>query len=53
MIHPYFKLNYIEYMWGGKDEQEAAWKAGDCNAKNWQDEVMKIVEAMVRPEMNL
>ena len=53
VIHPYFKLDYIEYMWGGKDEQEAAQKASDCNAKNWQDEVMKIVKAMAHPEMNL
>ena len=53
VIHPYIKLDYIEYMWGGKDEQEAAWKAGDRNAKNWQDEAMKIVEATVCPKMNL
>ncbi|KAG6905225.1 hypothetical protein DXG01_004108 [Tephrocybe rancida] len=32
--------------WGGAKEQEAERRAGNPNAKNWQDEALKIVENM-------
>ena len=34
-------------MWSGAEEQAREHKAGNHNAKNWQDEASKIVEAMV------
>ncbi|KAG6904233.1 hypothetical protein DXG01_009264, partial [Tephrocybe rancida] len=48
LLHPYFKLNYIEMAWGGAKEQEAERRAGNTNAKNWQDEALKIVENTMR-----
>ena len=47
VLHPYFKLAYIEIAWGGAAEQEAERKAGDPFAKNWQDEARKILEGVV------
>lgn len=48
MLHPYFKLTYIKLAWGGAEEQEAECKAGNPDAKNWQDEARKILENTVR-----
>ena len=38
---------YIKLAWGGAEEQEAECKAGNPDAKNWQDEAHKILEGMV------
>ena len=46
-LHPYFKLAYIEIAWGGPVEQEAKCKAGNPNAKDWQDKAWKILKCMV------
>jgi hypothetical protein len=46
VLHPYFKLHYIKLAWGGAEEQ-AAERAGDRSAKNWQEEALKIVENTV------
>jgi len=47
-LHPYYKLAYIELAWGGAKEQEAERRAGNPDAKNWQDEACKILEKTVR-----
>lgn len=47
VLHPYFKLAYIEIAWGGPAEQEAECKARNLSAKDWQDEAQKILEGMV------
>jgi len=48
LLHPYYKLDYIEMAWGGTAEQAEEIRAGNKHAKNWQDEAQKIVEAAVR-----
>ena len=47
-LHPYFKLNWIVLHWGGAKEQEWDHTKGDLNVKNWQDEVRRILEDIVR-----
>ena len=47
VLHPYYKLAYIELAWGGAKEQEAEFEAGNFVAKNWQDEAWKILEKTV------
>jgi hypothetical protein len=47
VLHPYYKLDYIEMAWGGAEEQAKEIRAGNKHAKNWQDEAKKIVEATV------
>jgi hypothetical protein len=48
VLHPYYKLDYMEMAWGGAEEQAKEIKAGNKHAKNWQDEAKKVVEVMVR-----
>ncbi|KAG6824192.1 hypothetical protein H0H87_012297, partial [Tephrocybe sp. NHM501043] len=48
LLHPYFKLSYIEMAWGGEAEQEAEKAAGKKDAKNWYDEALQIVENAMR-----
>jgi hypothetical protein len=40
-------LAYIKLVWGGPEEQAAEIAAGNCNAKDWQDEAKQIVERTV------
>ena len=47
VLHPYYKLDYIKLKWGGADEQAKERENGNEDAKNWQDEARKIVEATV------
>ena len=47
MLHPYFKLDYIEHAWGGEEEQATEIDAGDLRAKNWKAEARRIVEQTV------
>lgn len=44
VLHPYYKLMYIEMAWGSAEEQKLEREAGNPNAKDWHDEAMKIVE---------
>ncbi|KAG1872945.1 hypothetical protein DFJ58DRAFT_651609, partial [Suillus subalutaceus] len=44
VLHPYYKLDYIKMAWGGPKEQELECTAGNLNAVDWHDEVLKIVE---------
>jgi hypothetical protein len=46
-IHPYFKLVYIGVAWGAAEDQEAEQAAGNPFAKNWQDEVLQVLERTV------
>lgn len=48
VLHPYYKLAYIKLAWGGPEEQAAEIKAGNLDAKDWQDEARQIVEQTVR-----
>jgi hypothetical protein len=47
VLHPYYKLDYVEMSWGGADEQTIEYEKGNINAKNWKDEACKLVEKMV------
>ena len=47
VLHLYYKFDYIRLTWGGAKEQEKERRKGNHNAKNWQDEASKIVEATV------
>jgi hypothetical protein len=47
VLHPYYKLNYIKMVWGGEEEQIAEINASNPDAKNWQREAERIVEATV------
>jgi hypothetical protein len=47
VLHPYYKLDYIKLSWGGAEEQTKERAEGNHNAKNWQDEALKIVEKTV------
>ena len=44
VLHPYYKLLYIEMAWGGAEEQKLECEAGNPNAKDWHDEATKIIE---------
>ena len=44
VLHPYYKLMYIEMAWGSAEEQKLECEAGNPNAKDWHDEAMKIIE---------
>ena len=48
VVHPYYKLDYIESQWGGNKEQEEERAAGNSDAKDWVYEARKIVESTVR-----
>jgi len=37
VLHPYYKLHYIEIAWGGQKEQAAERAAGNVDAKNWKE----------------
>ena len=47
MLHLYYGMTYIKHHWGGAKEQEEPIAQGVWDAKNWQDEAMKILEAAV------
>lgn len=47
VLHPYYKLAYIEHAWGGEKEQLEEILDGNIDAKNWQDEAQQIVERTV------
>jgi hypothetical protein len=47
VLHPYYKLDYIKLSWGGAEEQAIERLEGNLDAKNWQDEALKVVEKTV------
>lgn len=47
VLHPYYKLAYIQQNWGGEAEQEEERKAGNLHAINWQDEAEQVLENTV------
>lgn len=50
VIHPYYKLNWIELHWGGAEAQAEAVLRGESNARNWVDEAEKLVESAERAQ---
>ena len=47
VLHPYYKLDYIKMSRGGAEEQNIERMGGNPDAKNWQDEALKMVEKAV------
>lgn len=47
VVHPYYKLQYIEKKWGGAEEQQAEVEAGNYYAINWQEHARKTIEDAV------
>ena len=47
VLHPYYGFPYIAHQWGGDEERENNIAAGNRDAKNWQDEAMKVLEDTV------
>ena len=47
VLHPYYKLNYIEEQWGGAEEYAADVKAGDPHAWDWQKHAREVVDKAV------
>jgi len=47
VLHPYYKLAYIEISWGGEKEQAAEIAQGKLDAKNWHGEAKKLIERTV------
>lgn len=47
VLHPYYKLEYIESVWGGEKEREMELALGVLDAKNWRLEASRIFESAV------
>ena len=47
VLHPYYKLRYIEKKWGRVAEQDAQIAAGNPNAINWFEHAREVVDAAV------
>ncbi|KAI1782028.1 hypothetical protein LXA43DRAFT_907023 [Ganoderma leucocontextum] len=43
LLHPYYKLRYIEKKWGGEAEQQAEIAAGNADATNWTAHAHDVV----------
>lgn len=52
VLHPYFKLAYIEMAWGGAAEQEVEHQKWNIQAKNWHEEAEKVLERTVSTLLN-
>jgi hypothetical protein len=52
VLHPYYKLTYIEMAWGGVEEQRKAQDEGNLNAKDWCDEARQIIERVMEDYWN-
>ena len=47
MLHPYYKLQYIEKKWGGEAEQQVEIAAGNVGAVNWIAHAREVVNNAV------
>lgn len=47
VLHPYFKLRYIEEQWGGQEEYQANLVNSEPNARNWQKYARGVVKKAV------
>ncbi|KAH9012617.1 hypothetical protein EDB83DRAFT_2233682, partial [Lactarius deliciosus] len=47
ILHPYYKLDYVELAWGGEKEQEREHVLGNLDARNWKDDALTIFETAV------
>ncbi|KAI1795273.1 ribonuclease H-like domain-containing protein, partial [Ganoderma leucocontextum] len=45
LLHPYYKLRYIEKKWGGEAEQQDEIAAGNADAINWIERAHEVVNA--------
>ncbi len=43
VLHPYYKLAYIQLAWGGADKEKREHKTGNLNAKDWHDKALQVV----------
>ncbi|KAI1796502.1 hypothetical protein LXA43DRAFT_879770, partial [Ganoderma leucocontextum] len=48
LLHPYYKLDYIEEQWGGQNEYEADLAAGLPNPINWTAHAREVTEKAMR-----
>ena len=48
VLHPYYKLDYIKMAWGGAKEKRKELEAGNAFVKDWHDEALKIIKAMMQ-----
>ncbi len=48
VLHPYYKLDYIEEQWGGLNEYEVDLAAGLPNPINWTAHAREVTEKAVR-----
>jgi hypothetical protein len=48
VLHPYYTFRYIKLAWGGEEERLKEIENGNLDAKNWQDEAVKVLEQTVR-----
>jgi len=48
VLHPYYKLAYIELSWRGAEEKEVEIAAGNLDVKDWHDKANKLIENTVR-----
>ncbi|KAI1781763.1 hypothetical protein LXA43DRAFT_907803, partial [Ganoderma leucocontextum] len=48
LLHPYYKLDYIEAEWGGQQEYEADLAAGIENAINWTAHARDVTEQALK-----
>lgn len=47
VLHPYFKLEYIDEKWGGAEEQAKEIAKGYPDAVNWQAEARRVLHEHV------
>ena len=47
VLHSYYKLDYVEWAWGGEREQAKENVLGNLDARNWKDEALMIFEMAV------
>nr|VWO99121.1 Swi1p [Ganoderma boninense] len=48
LLHPYYKLDYIESEWGGQAEYKADIAAGELNPTNWTVHARSITEKAMK-----
>ncbi|KAF7770801.1 hypothetical protein Agabi119p4_6775 [Agaricus bisporus var. burnettii] len=52
ILHPYYKIDYIETVWGGEKKQQEEREQGNHSAKNWKYEATIIFEATAETYWN-
>jgi hypothetical protein len=52
VLHPYYKLAYVEMAWGGAEEEKTEREAGNLDAKDWHDEALQMVQQTMEEYWN-